>query len=880
MSFLIRITGPLETDKDRPVSPGLATLEEMKMEELIHQIFVEENITHDIWQTSRNGKYFVVEFPVLGRAFAEKILDRLSYYNVGKTEDSNIMIIDPAAVVCKRPKATGPHDIPLKHFQKFVNSLKSRLTVAQVYQAISSQGNFNFNYLCFLICAAVVADIALVTNSAACVFASMLLSPLMEPIMCIIFGLSLREKRMTIKGFRNTTVSLAICIIVGILFGIPAHFISMFQGVAPYPTKEMSGRGEAKALIGSVIVAAASGVSISFAILSNSLAAMIGNAISLSLLPPAVNCGQFFLLAVIASIDRPYVMVSFVLTCTLVTVVIGHKILPKQVMGCRTGDDDDDDDDGDGNDDGGDDDDVEEEEEEEGEREEEEEDLLRIFRSLQHLVHTQFYSTDVVWLVGHLKKIDTLKDNSNLTVTVAKCQYRWIREYIFVYISNACDAPTEFAILGVVSFCLTLLNIILIIITGYMVNRLKDLVPQSFTNDETRRFYTKDLKEVRDNYDCVHGMKASDLAAQAYQEYLRLNQHPAEGEYTPDQAERLTADFQAVMEGIGHDPHLQTITSWTHGGGRDFLAEFARATEFLTHGNNTLTAMGNGTNRLTVPRISIASDGTHRTRHLMPIPRRQTSCIERRSPCIICPEIPRGVFSSQNTLMGSTRRRYLRQLAAADDGDHADENHVKSEALSDQIHSVGETEPSIVSLSAPRRSYQPNQRHTRSGSIWKNLLNRREFSSVQPPSRWAEDASVNLDSVEKGNSKWKRKRSSQEIDDLPVGTTFGFEGDLSRVPSSESEESTHVHGINIRAANGAPDSELPKGPSKSQPQLSRISRSVFDVPSVLSRNQIPPAVHKWSTASVSTIGGKFEVTPTIPKPQSTKNLGLYPPKDL
>lgn len=33
--------------------------------------------------------------------------------------------------------------------------------------------------------------------------------------MCIIFGLSLREKRMTIKGFRNTSVSLVICIIVG-----------------------------------------------------------------------------------------------------------------------------------------------------------------------------------------------------------------------------------------------------------------------------------------------------------------------------------------------------------------------------------------------------------------------------------------------------------------------------------------------------------------------------------------------------------------------------------------------------------------------------------------------------------------------------------------
>lgn len=34
MSFLIRITGPLETDENRPTSPGSAALEEMKMEEV------------------------------------------------------------------------------------------------------------------------------------------------------------------------------------------------------------------------------------------------------------------------------------------------------------------------------------------------------------------------------------------------------------------------------------------------------------------------------------------------------------------------------------------------------------------------------------------------------------------------------------------------------------------------------------------------------------------------------------------------------------------------------------------------------------------------------------------------------------------------------
>ena len=56
---------------------------------------------------------------------------------------------------------------------------------------------------------------------------------------------------------------------------------------------------------------------------------------------------------------------------------------------------------------------------------------------------------------------------------MVQCQYSWIKKYEFIYADNACDAPTEFAILGVVSFCLTLLNIVLIIITGYSVNRVR-----------------------------------------------------------------------------------------------------------------------------------------------------------------------------------------------------------------------------------------------------------------------------------------------------------------------------------------------------------------------------------------------------------------------
>ncbi|VUZ44735.1 unnamed protein product [Hymenolepis diminuta] len=330
-------------------------------------------------------------------------------------------------------------------------------------------------------------------------------------------------------------------------------------------------------------------------------------------------------------------------------------------------------------------------------------------------------------------------------------------------------------------------------------------------------------------------MKATDLATQAYQEYLRLNG----GGYTEEEADQLTADFQAVMEGIGHDPHLQTITSWTHGGGNDFLAEFARATEFLTQAPDNLTISGNGTTGA-LPRVSVSS----------------------------------------NTMIGSSRHRYLRQLAAIEDGgNHSGDNYVSIEAPSgDDQKNDSDDEPDESTVTPiQRHPYMQNQRHTRTGSFWRNLLSKSAFSSVQAPSRCALEAEpepqdVNLDVTEKGNSvPWKYKRTADDVNDPPVGTTFGFQSELSCVPSSESEESINEHGISIRGINRDTHRE-PSNETEGPSQHNRISRSAFDVSAALSRNR--------SLASVSTIGGKFEVVPTIRKPQSTKNLGSYLVKDL
>ncbi|TNN06302.1 hypothetical protein EWB00_008471, partial [Schistosoma japonicum] len=304
MACLIRTVFPRKVEHSNGLCSSNVNsdtpLEEIPMEESVRNILTEEQIYDDEWSVSRNKSYFIVQFSASDSNKMERILDRLAYFNIGKTLDSSIMVMEPMIHVQKRNKGEKSGVISYSAIQNFIGTLKSRLCVAQVYNEINQRGSFDMNYLCFLLCAAIVANIALVTNSAGVVFASMLLSPLMDPIMCILFGLNLRDRNMTTKGIRNTSISLIICVMIGLTFGYVAHIISAFQDVTPYPTSEMVQRGELRSFIGSMLVAAFSGVSVSFAILSKRLSALIGNAISLSLLPPAVNCGHLLLLSLLA----------------------------------------------------------------------------------------------------------------------------------------------------------------------------------------------------------------------------------------------------------------------------------------------------------------------------------------------------------------------------------------------------------------------------------------------------------------------------------------------------------------------------------------------------------------------------------------------------
>ena len=122
----------------------------------------------------------------------------------------------------------------------------------------------------------------------------MLVSPIMGPILAIIFGCNVSDKELTKKGIRNGFISIGLCLAIGFIFG----FLFVFaegpmnqRDNEKFITKEMTQRGGWNDIFLDVCIAIASGAAAALSVLGENTSSMVGVAISASLLPPAVNAG-------------------------------------------------------------------------------------------------------------------------------------------------------------------------------------------------------------------------------------------------------------------------------------------------------------------------------------------------------------------------------------------------------------------------------------------------------------------------------------------------------------------------------------------------------------------------------------------------------------
>lgn len=170
---------------------------------------------------------------------------------------------------------------------------KERLSVEEIYGKIASGTRLSFDFLALLVISGIIAAIGLGTNSLVIIVASMLLAPLMGPILGLSFGAIIQDRRLIFTGIKNEALGIAIALIMGIIMGgilMPLTFTPGWPW--PWPTPEMASRAWLWVLGLGIAVAAASGGGVALAVTRGEVSSLVGVAIAASLMPPAVNAGM------------------------------------------------------------------------------------------------------------------------------------------------------------------------------------------------------------------------------------------------------------------------------------------------------------------------------------------------------------------------------------------------------------------------------------------------------------------------------------------------------------------------------------------------------------------------------------------------------------
>lgn len=206
--------------------------------------------------------------------------------------------IDVTQVLLSRPPISSlyEHNL-LGKKKKRQYRVSERMTVDEISCFIDDGNHLTFNYMILLLMASMIAGVGLLMDSATTVIASMLVSPLMGPILSITFGCAVHDFEYIQRGMRNEIIGILISLVTGFVIGIAGGFIYD----PSYRSSEMVGRGQGINLVGGFVVAFASGVAVIVAVTMGGVNAIVGTAISASLLPPIVNAGVCWAMSFIYS---------------------------------------------------------------------------------------------------------------------------------------------------------------------------------------------------------------------------------------------------------------------------------------------------------------------------------------------------------------------------------------------------------------------------------------------------------------------------------------------------------------------------------------------------------------------------------------------------
>ncbi|XP_049798317.1 uncharacterized protein LOC126229618 isoform X2 [Schistocerca nitens] len=269
----------------------------LRMQKVVEDLIETKHIYTCAWSECQGGNYKQATFTLEPGDKCDDILNELSEWGIGSRHHSSVSVI-PCSLhwTVDDPSSYGPNPSGAKEskedistWNRLVASVKARITVAEVVEGVKSDALLTFDFLVLLIIAGLIAALGLIENSTGILVASMLISPLMGPIMAGTVGTMIKDKELMKMGILNEIFGLLICLLEGFICGIVVGLVAEHFALNRWPTVEMVTRGELHSVWVGMVIALLSGAGVAISVLGDNIASLVGVAISASLLPPAVN---------------------------------------------------------------------------------------------------------------------------------------------------------------------------------------------------------------------------------------------------------------------------------------------------------------------------------------------------------------------------------------------------------------------------------------------------------------------------------------------------------------------------------------------------------------------------------------------------------------
>lgn len=275
------------------------------MEEVLKTIINEKRLHTAAWIETDQGNGFHIMFSIESGPICDDVIYMLSSWGVGQRFNSTISITSctlysqPPVVEEQQEEAGGEvnKNNDGSAWTTFLSTVRARLNVAQIVEEVKHDAQVSFDFVSMLAVASILAAFGLVEDSSVFLIASMLVSPLMGPIIAIIFGTVVKERQLQLIGLKNEIIGIMLTVTVGFVFGLIVCSIDDRYSVGEGITHEMLARCETHSLLVGIAIALPSGAAVAIAILGENIGSLVGVAISASLLPPAVNAGVLWALS-------------------------------------------------------------------------------------------------------------------------------------------------------------------------------------------------------------------------------------------------------------------------------------------------------------------------------------------------------------------------------------------------------------------------------------------------------------------------------------------------------------------------------------------------------------------------------------------------------